>query len=249
MIDAVILAGADTPESMKELTDEKYEALIDINGKPMIQWIIDTLRASGRVDRIVAVGPKEALDAALEGQNVAVLERAGSILENLKIGLDSLDGNKMALVVTADIPLLTVPAIEDFIDKAGEIEADIYYSVVPKEAVERRFPGARRTYVTLKDGTFTGGNVFIINPSILERTEDLFRKGIEMRKKPLKLLPLLGIGCIIKALTGRLRIKELEERIGKMLNVKGKALITEFAEIGVDVDKPGDLELVRRFLH
>jgi len=45
-----------------------------------------------------------------------------------------------------------------------------------------------------------------------------------------------------------LSIKEIEERIEKILHFKGAAIVTPYAEIGIDVDKPSDLDLVERYI-
>jgi hypothetical protein len=40
----------------------------------------------------------------------------------------------------------------------------------------------------------------------------------------------------------------VEKRFSSLLKVKAKAIISDYAEIGFDVDKPGHLELVRQIM-
>ena len=49
-------------------------------------------------------------------------------------------------------------------------------------------------------------------------------------------------------MTGSLRVTEIESRVEEIVKVKGAGVISLFPEIGVDVDKPSDLELVRAIL-
>jgi len=43
-------------------------------------------------------------------------------------------------------------------------------------------------------------------------------------------------------------IPELEKRVSKILGINVKAPILPYPELGVDVDKPSDLEFCRSFL-
>jgi len=71
---------------------------------------------------------------------------------------------------------------------------------------------------------------------------------VALRKKPLQMARLLGLYYLLKLITGRLSIAEIERRIEQKLHFKGAAVVTPFAEIGIDVDKPSDLALVREVL-
>jgi hypothetical protein len=45
-----------------------------------------------------------------------------------------------------------------------------------------------------------------------------------------------------------LRISMLERAVSRMLDAKVAAVVSAYPEIGEDVDKPSDLEVVRRIL-
>ncbi|HBG17165.1 MAG TPA: hypothetical protein DDW93_10325 [Firmicutes bacterium] len=78
--------------------------------------------------------------------------------------------------------------------------------------------------------------------------KDRLQQAIALRKHPLKLCRLLGIKFLFKLMTGSLRVTEIESRVEEIVKVKGAGVISLFPEIGVDVDKPSDLELVRAIL-
>lgn len=59
---------------------------------------------------------------------------------------------------------------------------------------------------------------------------------------------LFGPGLLFKYLLGRLTIPAVEHRFYQMTGIKGRALISDYAEIGVDVDKPSDLLLAQEHL-
>ena len=67
-------------------------------------------------------------------------------------------------------------------------------------------------------------------------------------KNPLAQARLFGMDLVLKYVTGRLSIREVEERFHEILNLTGKAIISNYAEVGVDVDKPSDLKLAEEIL-
>ena len=59
---------------------------------------------------------------------------------------------------------------------------------------------------------------------------------------------MFGIGALFKLLIWQLRKAELENTVSRILGVPAQALMTEYAEIGFDVDKPDDLAVVLKHL-
>ena len=149
-------------------------------------------------------------------------------------------------MVTADVPLLTAIAVRDLF--ARDPGSALVYPVVTERACESQFPGGRRTYARVREGKFTGGNLFLVEPRLVSKFMPKLRQVIANRKNPLVLAGIIGPGILIKFLLGRVRIVELEARVSHILGVPAKALISEHAEIGFDVDKADDLEIVRQRL-
>ena len=52
----------------------------------------------------------------------------------------------------------------------------------------------------------------------------------------------------MEILLGQLTIAEAERRVSQLVGARGSAVITSYAEIGVDVDKPADLELAEELV-
>ena len=106
----------------------------------------------------------------------------------------------------------------------------------------------KRTYVTLRDGTFTGGNMFFVRKSSVEKAWPMAEKMIEYRKSPLKMVSVLGPGFLLRFALKTLTVSDLEKKFGSLLSLNPKAILNVRPEVGVDVDKPSDLELCRREL-
>ncbi|HQD41289.1 MAG TPA: molybdopterin-guanine dinucleotide biosynthesis protein A, partial [Bacillota bacterium] len=111
-----------------------------------------------------------------------------------------------------------------------------------------KYPGAKRTYTELKDGTFTGGNMFYVNPRVVEGSADLARRLVGYRKKPWKMCSVLGWDFVLRLLSGNLSIAEVEERMSALLGIKLAAIISPYPEVGNDVDKESDLMLAREYM-
>ncbi len=243
IVDAVVLAGAANTGKLRGISDCTNEALIPIHGRPMVQYVVEALNGAAKVGRIVVVGPDE-LRAALQGTGAVLVPSTNSITDNVKRGLEELDSERMALLVTSDIPLVTSEAVEDFINRCSELPGDLFYPIVSKEVNDVNYPGTARTYFRLREGTFTGGNLFLALPRVVLECQPMLERVFAMRKKPWQLSRLLGFSFILKFLLRRLAIHEIEERVRDIFSIKGVAVITPYPEIGIDVDKPSDLELV-----
>ncbi|HHW44175.1 NTP transferase domain-containing protein [Desulfofundulus thermobenzoicus] len=249
MVDAVVLAGSPNNGPLKECSPVPYEALIPIGDKSMVRYVVDALTQSRSIARIAVVGPREELSVDLQGTGALVVPAGGSLLENVQGGMEALSGARRVLLVSSDIPLITPGAIEDFLEQCRDQRADLYYPIVPREAVESRFKsGVQRTYVSLKEGVFTGGNIFLLNPEVVSRCLPLGQQLVDARKSPLRLCRLVGLGFLLRFLLHRVTLKEAEARVSRLLGVQGCVVISRYPEVGVDVDKPVDLALVTRAL-
>jgi GTP:adenosylcobinamide-phosphate guanylyltransferase len=237
-LNVVILAGGKPGESLAVAHNVPVKALIPINGHPMSWYVLKALRSSGMVGRIVYVGPSV---PELEDLYDIHLPARGEMLENLEAGLGALPTSNRVMVATADIPLLSPEAVRDVVSR--DSGTGLVYPVISEAACERAFPGGKRTYAKLRNGKFTGGNLFLLEPGLVGAFMPRLKQVISNRKNPLAIAGMIGIDTLLKFPFGMLTITELEQKISKILGVPASALITEFAEVGFDVDKPEDLEL------
>lgn len=224
------------------------KALIKIKDKYMIEYVIDTLRKSNMFEKIALVGPTKKLEPIVGDKVNYILEGTDSIVRNTLLAVEYFKEDKEVLIVTSDIPMITVEALEDFVNKAKSKKADLCYPIVNKKINDERFPEIKRTYARLREGKFTGGNVFMFNPKVTNQCKDFVEKMLEYRKSPAKMAKVFGIGFLLKFATGLLTLQSAEKKCGKLLGIKASVVISEYPEIGNDVDKPSDVEFVLRYL-
>ncbi len=221
--------------------------MIQLGDKTMLQWILDALRAAPSIGRIVAVG-----DVASDGLD-QVVEPEGDLVGNLRLGMEALGRCDAALVVCSDIPMLTPEAVEDFLARAAELDADMAYPIISKAACDATHPGLKRTYLKTGDGTFTGGNMMLLRPDFVSRNWEAIEQAYAARKQTGKLARMIGLGVLFRMLLaqlipGVLRISALEDSVSRMLGGKVRAVMSAYPEIGEDVDKASDLEAVSKIL-
>ncbi len=246
--DAVILAGGVNSGELRKCAPFENEALIIIGNSPMISYVYRALKGSDRISKIVISSPGSSLFSIFAKDDDLIFTESGDdAMESLANALSSATSEKV-LVLPADIPFITPEAINDFLDSCEQVEADVYYAIVPREVNEARFPKVKRTYVKIQEGIFTGGNLFVVRTEAALRCIEMGKKLVANRKHPLAMVKLFGMDLVFKYITGRLSIPEVEKRFQEVMGVRGKAVFSNYAEVGVDVDKPSDLRLAEEVL-
>jgi GTP:adenosylcobinamide-phosphate guanylyltransferase len=244
---AFILAGG---KGNIDFEDCDNKALLPIEGKFMLQYIVDALRGSTFIDGIAIIGDPDLLRDKIEIDNDKdiILQEDEMMIDNVVKGLNYFLDQEKVLLITSDIPFITPKAIDHFIQASLDSKADFTYPIIKKETQLQTYPDMQRTYVKLKEGSFTGGNMSVIKPDIGDPFFAMGRHMIENRKKPWKMVKILGVGFLVQLLLGTLTIEKLENRIGSLLSINPKAIITPYAEIGNDVDKKEDIELAKKYI-
>lgn len=248
-VQAVVLAGAPAEQDLKDKYSVDNRAEVPINGKKMIQYVLDALHGSPHVGNIRVVG-----DLSCEGV-AQVVPSAGTLIDNLIAGVKACDaGDGHVLIVTSDIPMVTSEAIEDFLARCRETDDEFYYAVISKEVNEAKYPGMERTYIKLAEGVFTGGNIILVSSRLITENGDLIRELLAARKSPVKMSGIIGMRFLFRAVIaqtiwpGALPLAFAEQTVGRIAKARVKAIRTSYAEIGADVDKMEHMEFAERAL-
>ena len=243
-LDVVIIAGGELPDTLKKYTEYKSKAMLKIGDRHMIEYILEAVRGIKGIGRVVCVCREEEMRKVLGNKVDLLLPAKESMMENLRAGIHAVADSERVLICTADIPLVTSAMLEDFLDTCKSREIDLYFPIVEKAVNERKYPRVKRTYFRLKEGIFTAGNVVLLKPTVLEEHWALIEKAMSLRKSPLKLLQMIGIGFVLRFLFRQLSVTDLERKCEKIFGFCGAAVIVPHPEIGIDVDKESDYKLV-----
>jgi GTP:adenosylcobinamide-phosphate guanylyltransferase len=248
MANAFVLAAGEDHGRLEQMSGTPFRALIEVGGRPMVERVLAALRESQRTGRIAVVAPGEVLQRLPPGLADLTVAPGETLLDNVMRGLNALGDGELVLFAHADAPLVTAEAIDDFLCQAEPLRPDLAWAIVPREEVEKRFPRGHRTYVHLREGSFTGTNLVLVNPVFVVRHQDLVRQFYQHRKSPLRLAGMLGAELVLRLLTGRLTIAHLEHRVSQVLGGQARAIISRHPGLAFDVDKPEDLEKIRELV-
>jgi GTP:adenosylcobinamide-phosphate guanylyltransferase len=252
-MDVILTAGGNpTPEDpLFPYCKGLPKAMIPIGEKPMIQWVLDALAAAKTIERIVLIGLADEMQVHYPREIVRI-EDQGSMVENIIAGADVLlsfpGASHYALVVASDVPAVTPEVIDWVSEETVKAQKDLIYTVVTRPVMEKRFPNSKRSYIPLKDMAICGGDINAINLETVNYDNPLYRKLIDARKNALKQASLLGFDTLLLILLRAITLAQAEKRVCKRLELDGLVLPSPYAEIAMDVDKPGQLELLRNDL-
>ncbi|MBL7164103.1 MAG: nucleotidyltransferase family protein [Anaerolineales bacterium] len=251
-MDAIVMAGGipKPDEPLYEYTQGISKAMVDMAGKPMIQWVLDALSEAQKVDSVTIIGLPE--DSSITcNKPLYHVPNQGGMLDNISAGIDKvLEINPEAeyvLAASSDIPGINGEMVDWLIENAMQTQHDIYYGIVKREVMEARYPGANRTFTKLADMHVCGADIHIAHKTMTTDPEHLamWDELIGKRKSPLKQAASIGLMTLFFLFTGRLSLEGAIERVTKRLNITGRPIIWEYAEPAMDVDKPHQLEILR----
>jgi GTP:adenosylcobinamide-phosphate guanylyltransferase len=249
-MDAIVTAGGipQPGEPLYEYTLGASKAMLDVAGKPMIQWVIDALEGAQTIDGIVVIGlpPESEIKST---KITARIPNQGGMVDNIRTGvnkvLEQKPGVRHVLLVSSDIPTITSEMVDWVVNKAMETDLEAYYNVIAREVMEKRFPGSKRSYTRLRDMEVCGGDMNLIKTSLVTQNDELWNKLVAARKNVLKQAALIGYDTLFLLLFRLVDLDGAVKKATKRLHLTGKAIVCPYAEVGMDVDKPFQLELVR----
>jgi hypothetical protein len=131
---------------------------------------------------------------------------------------------------------------------AMQTDEDAYYNVIPREDMEKVFPESKRSYTHLKDLDVCGGDMNVIRSSMVTSEEGIWNDLIASRKNVFKQAALIGYDILFLLLLRRLTIDDAVKKVAHRLHITGRAIVCPYAEVGMDVDKPHQLEMLRAYL-
>ena len=239
---ALILAGSRSggdPLARHAGVEEK--ALIPINGTPMLDHVIEALRKSGVVGSIAVSAGNPAVAA---GRQLIALPSADSPSRSVGAAIRQL-GTPL-LVTTADHPLLKPDWIRYFIGHLPDASA--VAALARSEVVLAAAPGTQRTFLRFRGAAYSGCNLFFFRDEAALGAVEFWQRMENERKHPLRMVRQLGPGVLASFLLGRLTIDRALSRLGSLAGASLGIVEIPFGESAIDVDKPADLELVRRLM-
>src|SRR4029079_11767015 len=160
---AVVLAGSRPgKDPFAESYGTDLKALIPVGGKPMVQRPVDALLASPNFEviRVLAQQPDRIREVLPDDPRILVEPSGETIAATLEKMCVDPNVRWPMLVTTADHALLTPAMIADFLAKSAG--ADVAIGVVGEDALIKRLPQTKRTWLRFRGGAYSGANLFLL---------------------------------------------------------------------------------------
>ncbi len=250
IINCVILAGGlpQPGEPLFEMTQGKSKVLLDMNGRTMLERVVDALQNAKTIGEIVVVGLGSDLSMTFQKPVYHITDQ-GSLLKNTLAGVAKLrelhPETNLMLICSADIPTITPAIVDDFIEKCAPYDKGIVYNFVDKQTLETRFPHSNRTYVKLKDGLIAGGDMTLIQADLTDHNRDIWEALSNARKHAWQLARIIGFRFMLKFLLRQLSFADIEAVTERITKRPAQIMLNPHAEIAMDADKPEQVLLLR----
>jgi len=260
-MDVIIPAGGIPRPNhpLYKYTQGKLKALLDIAGKPMIQWVLDALSEAKSVGHVAVVGL--ALSEEVEGLDggvnlsckkpMSILPNQYNMVENLRAGtrriLELNPSAEYVMTCTSDIPMVTPEAFDWIAEQAQKSRHEFYVIMTTKQAMEERYPGSKRRTDRFTDIEVRGADITVVEPRIILQSGIADRLK-QLRHNTLKQLMFIGFDTLLLIRLRRLDLAGFAKRLAKKHGLDWRPLVCPYPEIAMDVDFPNELELARHVL-
>jgi GTP:adenosylcobinamide-phosphate guanylyltransferase len=248
----VLAADRETANPVAKAAGVRCKSLAPVNGTPMLFRVLEALTSSNYIANILLCGPPKAIierepevrDYIASGK-VTWIENQATPSLSAHEAIKSLPKNSAILLTTSDHALLTPKIIDYFCNKAQQSDCDVVAALARHETVMKTYPQTSRTAYRFKEGAYCSCNLFAFLTPQARAVPSFWRRVEQQRKKPLRVISLLGWITVLRYLMKSLTLAEAMDRISHRLGCKARIAVMPYPEAAIDVDTAEDLRLVR----
>ena len=241
---ALVLAAqrqhADDP--LAHRSGGRNKNFIPIAGRPMIDWVLETLLDHERIRQVVvSIEEPELLRElprvrqAIEDGRLRVSASGSDLYESVRWSLGD-DAAFPAIVTTADNPLLSVAMVDHFCRLLDKNDPDAAIAMTRADVLRAEYPDGQRRFYDLSDGEYSNCNLYAIRRPEALAAAEMFRGGGQFRKKASRMVRAFGIGTFLRYRFGRLSLDNAAARLSRGFGIDLRFVIMPFAEACIDVD-------------
>jgi GTP:adenosylcobinamide-phosphate guanylyltransferase len=245
---AIILAGKRPGKDLvAEAAGVACKSFAPIEGRPMVHRVLDALAGARQVGTRILCGPSQSLielepklKARLETGEVKWIDSHPTPSLSTYHALQTFPEDKPVLVTTADHALLTPQIVDYFCSEARRLPSDVAVGLTAYDGVMAAFPETRRTAIKFKDGAYCGCNLFGFLTPRSDRAAQFWRQIEQERKKPLRMMRILGWWTILRYLLGRITLDNGLKELSNKMQINVRAVMLPFPQAAIDVDTVDD---------
>ena len=220
--DAILVAGQD--ESSYKVYHQ-HKAFLEINGKCIINYVVESLQQVESIKDIYIVGLEDRLRQTLEEaqvdlqspKKIHIVQQRSNLYLNVwhtflqTIGLeedspklmDPENRDRAVLIVPCDSPLITPTEVEYFITQCDVENYDHILGLTAEKNLEHfypknNFPGIKMAYLHLQEKSFRLNNLHLVKPIRIENRQYIQRMYEYRYQRNIKNFILFGLSLIGK---------------------------------------------------
>jgi GTP:adenosylcobinamide-phosphate guanylyltransferase len=232
-----------------------HKCLVPVAGKPMVQRVIEILRATPEVGRIfVSIEDAKALRAipdlavALDAGAITPVPSAASFTDSIARAVAAMGAAPYPILITTADNALHRPEILSHFCVNSANAGDVAVAMTAATTVLAAYPHGQRAFHHFRDGAYSSCNLYVLRNAKALAAARAFAGGGQFAKKPWRILHAFGL---LSFLLYRFRLLTLDQtmaRLGGVLGVDLRAVILPFAEAPIDIDNAADLVLTEEIL-
>jgi GTP:adenosylcobinamide-phosphate guanylyltransferase len=252
----VLAADRESNNPVAEAAGTACKSLAPVGGTPMVLRVLDALDKARHVDAYILSGPaKSIIDAhedlrgLISSGRIQWMQNQSSPSTSTLSALKSLTPQTPVLVTTADHALLSSKIVDHFCSEALKSGCDVVAALALYDQVLAAFPDTRRTATKLSDARYCSCNLFAFLTPKARKIAELWRQVEHQRKKPWRIINLLGWPAVLRYVIGRLSLSQGLKGLSRRLGVDADAVILPFPEAAVDVDTVDDWKFVENIIN
>ncbi len=231
-----------------------HKCLIEMDGKKLIEHVLDCLDASPEVDRVtVSVDDVSVLDGVpaftrMQEQGKArAVEAATDLFASFLVAMEG--GNRYpTLVTTADNVLLTPGMVKHFCTEIETTNARAAIAVTEKDVLLNVYPDGQRRFHKFADNEYSNCNLYAI---VDKETSDLarvFQTGGQFAKSLARVLKAFGLWNAIAYRFSLYSLDKGMQRLSRKFKTQLVAVRMPFPEAPIDVDNFRSKKLANEIL-
>ena len=254
LLTVIVLAGDRNPEhSLLKYTGVCCKALIEIDHVPMVLRVVRALDQAEQVGKIILSGPKRQqlnlrpeISSLVDTGKVCWFEPESSPSTSAYRVMQTLPPATAVLITTADLPFLDAAIVNSFCAQSLAQDVDVTVGLAPYEFVKQAFPHMKKTVLRFSDGDYCGCNLFAVTTEAGRHVADFWRQVESQRKKPLRIIRLLGWRLVIAYLFGFLSLENALAALSRKMGLRVGAVILRYPNAAVDIDSVSDYVMVEQ---
>ncbi|MCY4155290.1 MAG: nucleotidyltransferase family protein [Gammaproteobacteria bacterium] len=238
-------------DRLSALTGARHKCLIDLHGRPMIAWVLDTLLAAPMVRQVlISIEDASVLAGVSEvaAARVQVITSADNLYASVERALTGAPGNCPALITTADNPLLSVEMLTHFCSELERRQADAAATMTRAELMRAKYPEGQRRFYAFRDDEYSNCNLYALANARALHAAKIFQHGGQFRKKIIRTLRAFGLFNVILYKLRALTLNDLAERLSHSFGLRLTFITMPFPEAPIDVDNERTLKIARAII-